>query len=143
MNSSGVRTSVLAIGAIVLAGCQSASGPSPVPQAQVAAVGPNQQLLDAGFVTRKATSDKQNATLAGLPPNKMVKQTVKGKVNYVYADPAGCGCVYVGSPKAYKSWKGMQNTMLVMDQQQLGADDQIDPGLSMNNIEDLGAWEPL
>jgi hypothetical protein len=128
-----------ALVAASLAACQSV----PPPPAPAVAPPPSVSLIDAGFVARKPTTSKQMAKFGALPPNKMVKHVVKGKVSYLYADPDGCGCVYVGDQAAYGNYSGMQNTMLVMTQQQLGADDQLAPGLSPTNIEDLGSWAPF
>jgi hypothetical protein len=100
-------------------------------------------LLDAGFVAKRPTNEAQAASFASLPANTMVKQTRKGKVSYLYADPDGCGCVYVGDKAALGRYKGMQNTTDLMTQQMPGSLDQLDPGLAPDNIDDLGTWAPL
>ncbi len=124
------------VAALALAGCQTSAPPA-------ATSAGNQSLLDAGFVAKTPGGDSQSAAYAILPPNRMVKQTVKGKVTYLYSDPAGCGCVYVGTPQSFRNYGAMQNTMMVMTRQQPGAMNQIDPGLTINGIEDLDSWSPL
>ena len=46
-------------------------------------------------------------------------------------------------PGGARPLQGMQNTMDIMTQQMPGSIDQIDPGLSPDNIDDLGTWAPL
>ena len=132
-----VSAACVIAGLFALAACQTASPPPP------AAVPGNKMLIKAGFTPRKATSSSQAATLGSLPPNVMVKQTVKGKVNYLYADPAGCNCVYVGDRAAFQNYKGMRNTMSEMNQDEPGALDPMAPGLAAGSIDDLGTWAPL
>ncbi len=125
--------------AVALAGCQTAAPPP----GQPAVPAGNPMLLDAGFVAKRPTNEAQAASFASLPANTMVKQTRKGKVSYLYADPDGCGCVYVGDKAALGRYKGMQNTTDLMTQQMPGSLDQLDPGLAPDNIDDLGTWAPL
>lgn len=131
---------VLGVLSVALAACQTAAPP------QSGAVPPrpgNPMLIDAGFVPKRPTSAAQANVFAKLPPNTMVKQTRKGQVSYFYADPDGCGCVYVGDKAALGRYKGMQNTTDLMTGQMPGELDQLDPGLAPDNIEDLGTWAPL
>lgn len=117
------------LGALALAACQTAAPPTARPG--------NRMLLNAGFTAKKPTTSEQAATLAALPPNQMVKQTVGNKVNYVVADPAGCGCLYVGGRAAFQNYRAMQNTMQAMTEP--GPVDQ----LGLGSIDDLGVWSPL
>ena len=117
---------ILAIG---LAGCQST--------AQQAGGAPNSMLTNAGFVAKRATTPAQTAVLAGLPANKLVRQTSKGNVTYLYADPTGCNCVHVGSQQAYRNFRGMQNIVYDMNQREFGG------GLDPDNIGDLSEWQPF
>jgi hypothetical protein len=91
----------LTLVAAALAGCQSTL--------ESAKGTPNGMLTNAGFVAKRANTPEQVAVLNGLPPNTFVRQTANGKVTYLYADPAACGCVHVGSQGAFQSVKGMQN----------------------------------
>jgi hypothetical protein len=134
-----LAVTVLAGAALTLAACQTAAPPP----AQAPVASANQPLIDAGFVAKRPTNEAQANYFASLPANAMVRQTKKGKVSYLYADPNGCGCVYVGDKAALGRYKGMQNTMDIMTQQMPGSVDQIDPGLAPDNIDDLGTWAPL
>src|SRR4051794_7012493 len=81
--------SILTLGAIsmALSACQT-------PQQ---AVQSKENLLAApGFTLKPANSPERIAAMKKLPPNKFVQQTSGGTVVYVYADPAGCQCMYFG-----------------------------------------------
>ena len=112
-----------------LAGCQST--------AQQAQGTPNSMLTNAGFTAKRGTTPDQMAVLASLPPNKLVRQTTNGKVSYLYADPAGCNCVHVGSQQAFGNFRGMQNIVYDMNRLEFGG------GLDPDNIEDLSSWQPF
>jgi hypothetical protein len=71
--------------------------------AQTAA--PNNMLTAAGFVVKYPDTPEKQEIFNSLPPNRLVKRGRNGKVYYVYADPGGCGCVYVGSPNAYANYR--------------------------------------
>jgi len=89
-------------------------------------------LLNSGFVQKKPTTATQVAGLNSLPPNQIVKQTVNGKTNYLFADPAGCNCVHVGGEDA------MQNVMMQMNQPNADI-----PNIGTDTIGDLGGWSPM
>jgi hypothetical protein len=94
-------------------------------------------LTNAGFTAKRATTPSQVALLNSLPANKFVRQTANGKVTYLYADPAGCGCVHVGNQSAFQNFKGMQNIVYDMNRQEFGG------GLDPDNIGDLSDWQPF
>ncbi len=133
MSNTILIACVVSVGA-ALAGCQT----SPTAQAPG-----NRMLLQAGFVAKRPVTTASSAAFRNLPANQMVQQTVAGKVTYLYADPTGCNCIYVGSAAALKSYVAMQNTMAAMTQQLPGSVQAVAPGLSLNNIDDLGSWTPL
>jgi hypothetical protein len=62
---------------------------------------PNNMLTAAGFVVKYPDTPEKREIFNSLPPNRLVKRRRNGKIYYVYADPGGCGCAYVGSPNAY------------------------------------------
>jgi hypothetical protein len=66
---------------------------------------PNNMLTAAGFVIKYPDTPEKQEIFNSLPPNRLVKRGRNGKVYYVYADPGGCGCVYVGSPNAYANYR--------------------------------------
>lgn len=66
------------------------------------------RLAAAGFTLLPANTSKRQAMLKRLPPNKFVKSVHGNKVTYVYADPVGCNCLYVGSQQAYGQYRKAQ-----------------------------------
>jgi hypothetical protein len=66
---------------------------------------PNNLLTAAGFVVRYPDAPEKQEIFNSLPPNRLVKRRRNGKLYYVYADPGGCGCAYVGSPRAYANYQ--------------------------------------
>ena len=66
---------------------------------------PNNMLTAAGFVVKYPDAPEKQEIFNSLLPNRLVKRRRNGKVYYVYADPAGCGCAYVGSPNAYANYR--------------------------------------
>jgi hypothetical protein len=62
---------------------------------------PNNMLTAAGFVVKYPDTPEKREIFNSLPPNRLVRRRRNGKIYYVYADPGGCGCAYVGSPNAY------------------------------------------
>lgn len=62
---------------------------------------PNGALTTAGFAVKYPNSPERQEIINSLPANRLVKRTRNGKLHYVYADPGGCGCAYVGSSQAY------------------------------------------
>ncbi|QFY63600.1 hypothetical protein FZ934_25515 (plasmid) [Rhizobium grahamii] len=59
------------------------------------------RLAAAGFVARPANTPEREAMLKRLLPNKLLILARGKTVNYVYADPKNCDCLYVGSSQAY------------------------------------------
>lgn len=70
---------------------------------------PNNLFTAAGFVVKYATTPEKRAILKSLPPDRLVTRTKNGKLFYVYADPDGCNCAYVGTPDAYASYQSGAN----------------------------------
>jgi len=66
---------------------------------------PNNALTAAGFVVRYPDTPEKQEIFNSLPPNRLVKRRRDGKLYYMYADPGGCACAYVGSPRAYASYR--------------------------------------
>lgn len=64
-------------------------------------------LSAAGFHVLPANTPDRLATLARLPPNKVVQQFQGDHVSYLYADPHVCNCLYVGGQDAFGRFQGM------------------------------------
>ena len=62
-------------------------------------------LISAGFkVVLPDTAAKKKA-LGSVAPNQFVTRRRAGRVTYVYSDPAGCGCAYVGNQSAMDTYR--------------------------------------
>ena len=61
-------------------------------------------LTAAGFQMRRADTPERQADLRSLPPHRVVSRTTDGNIEYIYADPDNCRCVYVGGDKEYSEY---------------------------------------
>jgi hypothetical protein len=117
----------LLAGVLAVAGCAS-------PQQIVAQKEDN--LAAAGFVVRPANSPERQAMLDRLPPHHFVTQTHGDHVDYVYADPLVCDCLYVGSQQAYDQYRFEAQQKKLADEREMTAQLYSDPGW------EWGAWGP-
>ena len=63
-----------------------------------------QMLVQAGFKTVAANTDKQAQHLKTLPADKLSVATLNGKTYYVFPDPAH-NRIYVGNAQAYQDYQ--------------------------------------
>ena len=59
-----------------------------------------QMLISSGFNPIAATTPETVARLKTFPANQFVLRNKASRPYFVYADPAGCTCAYVGSVAA-------------------------------------------
>jgi hypothetical protein len=81
-----------------------------------------QLLAAAGFDQKLADSPEKLANLELLTPaRKLVPQERNGQLYYVYADPALCKCMYVGTAAQYERARRQQlaNDQLIAAQDEL------------------------
>ena len=64
-------------------------------------------LVAAGFQKRVADTPQKLAHLQQLPPLRLVPHARQTSVYYVYADPKGCRCAYVGNEMAFEQYQGL------------------------------------
>ncbi len=62
-------------------------------------------LAAAGFTVRPANTPEREAVLDTLPPGRLAWFQHGDTINYVYADPLVCKCLYVGTQDAYETWR--------------------------------------
>jgi hypothetical protein len=64
-------------------------------------------LSQAGFRQIPADTPQKLGHLKTLPERRLVGRTSlkNGKEYYVYADPDGCKCLYIGDPKQYQDYR--------------------------------------
>src|SRR5262252_8630655 len=73
------------------------------------ATGPKTEdlLSQAGFKQMPADTPQKVAHMQTLPDHRLIARNYKGKKYYVYSDPDGCKCVYVGTPAQYQSYRSI------------------------------------
>lgn len=103
---------LVAAAALALAGCAT---PQPAVETQ------EQLLSAAGFDLQPATTTAQWDTLASLPPRELVWQQRNGKLTFLYADPLGCKCLFVGSEQAYQRFRELEAQAWITQQNLMAA----------------------
>jgi hypothetical protein len=90
------NSSILYICALMtgLAGCASIGAPQT-----------ESTLAAANFTVKLADTPAKLAKLQALPQNKLFAKNRNGKVYYIYADAAGCRCLYIGNQAAYQQYQ--------------------------------------
>ena len=111
---------------VVLAGCAA--------MRQERARDKENMLAAAGFQMKPADTPKRVAHLQMLTPLKLLPYTrTDGKLLYVYADPKGCNCLYVGDETAYQRYRALEQQQRIAQEQmataQMNADSAMDWGL--------------
>jgi hypothetical protein len=99
-----------------------------------------QLLISSGFNPIAATTPEMMARLRSFPANQFLLRNKGDRRFYVYADPSGCSCAYVGSVNAMDKYRANfsalptdtlssggftdpeQNMINSMDQDDAGAD---------------------
>ena len=58
-----------------------------------------------GVQSHRRHYDRLVARLNSFPPNRFVLRSKQGRPYYIYADPSGCGCAYVGTVTAMDKYR--------------------------------------
>jgi hypothetical protein len=93
-------------------------------------------LAAAGFVVKPANTPARQAMLKRLPANKFLMRARGKNVNYVYADPVNCQCIYVGGEKAYGQYRQARQQERIATKQLWAAQTYADAQWNW------GAWGP-
>jgi hypothetical protein len=94
-------------------------------------------LAAAGFQMKPADTPKRIAHLQTLTPLKLLPYTRSdGKLLYVYADPKGCDCLYVGDEIAYQRYRALEQQQKIAQEQMVTAQMNADAAM------DWGLWGP-
>jgi hypothetical protein len=64
-----------------------------------------QLLISSGFNPIAATTPALTARLNSFPANQFLLRSKGGRPYYLYADPTGCGCAYVGTVAAMDKYR--------------------------------------
>jgi hypothetical protein len=79
-------------------------------------------LAAAGFDVKPANTPKREAELKSLPPGKFVSRAKDDHVEYLYADPVVCNCLYIGDQTAFNKYKSEVFQRQLADEQQVTAE---------------------
>lgn len=70
-----------------------------------------QLLISSGFNPVAATTPDKVNRLMSFPPNQFQLRQKNGRPYYVYADPSGCTCAYVGSVAAMNKYRASYDAL--------------------------------
>lgn len=85
--------------------------------------GTERRLAAAGFEAIPATTPKRRTELAVLKPHKLVQQPTGDGFTYIYADPKGCNCLYMGDGDDYAAYQKLTLAQNVADENAQAAAD--------------------
>jgi len=89
------RGLVVFVAGLSLAGCAGLQG---------ADAGSSERALTAaGFQSQPADTPEKVVQLRSLTPRTVLVHPQNGELRYVYADPKGCKCLYVGGEEQYEA----------------------------------------
>lgn len=96
----------LVIVCLLLAGCGGGGGGSMKTQpAGPSLSSKTDLLLAAGFRQVFPSTPQLKARLQAMPQRQLFMASKGPKVFYVYADAAGCGCLYTGTQDQYQAYR--------------------------------------
>lgn len=67
-----------------------------------------QMLAAAGFHMQVPDTPEGVAELQSLPARQLLRRPQNGAVSYVFADPVGCHCLYVGGEREYQEYQRLR-----------------------------------
>jgi hypothetical protein len=79
-----------------------------------------QLLAAAGFRMQPADTPERQAQLNALPPHQLLAQPLQvngqSTVGYIYADPNGCHCLWVGDATAFQAYEQLAVQKQIADE---------------------------
>jgi hypothetical protein len=106
-----LRTALVAaaiVGTMQLAAYAAVSGHAPTPTEQM--------LSAAGFQAVPANTAERQADIAKLPRRRVIAQPNGDSFTYVYADPTGCSCLYLGNDVQYQAYQKLSQDRTIAQQ---------------------------
>ena len=88
-------------------------------------------LKQAGFRQLPADSPQKIAHLQTLPEKRLVARTYQGKKYYVFSDPNGCKCLYIGNAAQYQAYQSLINPPQMSSAS----------GIPAGGVEEAREWE--
>lgn len=94
------------------------------------------QLSRAGFVAHLANTTARYAMMNSLPPGYITyRPSSMGKV-FLYSDPIGCGCVYMGSQRNLDNFIKMR---VAEEQERANREKEVMGKISLPQIDEMSA----
>jgi hypothetical protein len=93
-------------------------------------------MIKAGFQVKRADTPERLEHLKTLTPLKLVRHDRAGTPYYVFADPDGCQCVYVGNEAAYQQYRKLAQASQAASVQELAE------ASSVGGMR-WGVWDPF
>jgi hypothetical protein len=75
-----------------------------------------QMLSAAGFQAVPANTAERQADMAKLPRRRVIAQPNGDSFSYVYADPTGCACLYLGGDAQYQAYQKLSQDRTIAEQ---------------------------
>lgn len=85
-------------------------------------------LAASGFWARPADTPARLRMMNSLPPHQFIERVGADATSYVYADPLVCGCLYVGSQRAYDLYTSNMRAKNKADEHAMLAQMYANPG---------------
>src|SRR5215831_9590922 len=85
-----------------------------------------EELLTAAGFKQQLVDAADTNPLEATPPYRLVSRTKDGTVQYTYADPDDCRCVYVGGSKEYAEYQRLATERRLDDERRRAAEDAWD-----------------
>jgi len=82
-----------------------------------------QLLAAAGFRMQLADTAERQQQLAAMPAYRLLNRTKGDGVEYTYADPTNCKCVYVGGSKEYAAYERLVTEQQLAQDRRWAAED--------------------
>lgn len=96
-----------------------------------------QMLAASGFEAMPANTPERQADLTGLKARQLVAQPHGNGFTYVYADPKGCACLYMGDAADYRAYQQLAQQRNIAQQ---NADAAAFAGMNWNAWGPYGDW---
>jgi hypothetical protein len=92
--------SIIIVASVALTGCATLQRSS--------AANTERLLTAAGFQMQPADTAEQQQVFGAMPANRLRNRPHGDSVEYWYADPTSCRCVYVGGPREYAAYQRLR-----------------------------------
>jgi hypothetical protein len=80
-------------------------------------------LAASGFQLRLADTPQKLEKIKTMSQRKLIRHQTNGSIYYMFADATDCKCLYVGTEKAYKSYKDRSALRLAEDESSARGED--------------------